>query len=1291
MYVLYGSRALPEFRVSRLARRLGECDLHFNRMDSHYVYLFPDAAPRSAQTKARLSQLLEASEQAVSADLYVVPRFGTITPWSSKAGDILSHCGLKRHSRVERGIAWAIEGQIPEPGSERWHTLEKILSDRMTQVLVPNLTEAARLFHALTPQPDQPVTLLEEGDAALRAIDQQLGLSLGVPERAYLLEHFGRLQRNPTRAELMMFAQVNSEHCRHKVFRGQWILDGQGGQPTPFEHIQASYRAHPEGILSAYKDNAAVIEDTVIQQLGVDSSSKEYVTVPGESGLVIKVETHNHPTGVSPFAGAATGSGGEIRDEAATGRGGRPKAGLVGYMVSDLHLPEAPRPWETEVEATPTLASPLQIMLEAPIGAASFNNEFGRPAICGFFRSFCQADEQESNRYWGYHKPLMLAGGLGSIPHELVNKRRFGAGTRIGVLGGPAFEIGLGGGAASSRHGGMDSELDFASVQRGNPEMERRAQEVIDAAAQLGVDNPILALHDVGAGGLSNAIPELLAEAGLGGWIDLALVPNAEPGMSSMALWCNEAQERYVLAVEAGEGERRLAQFAMRERCPWAVIGQASDDGMLRVRDGRLKETVVDLPMKTLLGDLPALKVQACSRPVPQAAPEPVEVASIDECLDRVLSLPGVGDKEFLITIGDRTVSGLVARDPLVGPWQVAVADVGVTLADYEGVSGEAMAIGERTPIAVYDAVASARMAIGETVTNLAASDIERLSDVRLSANWMAAAGNDMNNGDLYRAVRSVGSELAPELGLAIPVGKDSLSMRVSWGRGDQKREVQAPLSLIVSGFAPVSDVRRTLTPELHTEGESELWLIDLGRGANRLGGSAWAQVFGRRLDPVPNVDYPEDLKGFFAAFRQLAREGCVLAYHDRSDGGLAVTAIEMALASHCGVKINVETLDITPIGALFNEELGAVFQCPLGAHDQVIQTFSKVGLSEYLHQIGEPCRDNQIQFVSGSQLLYESSWMELRRRWSEVSWRLQALRDDPECAREAYEIQCDESHPGLKTCQLTFNPEARQSAGLMLSRPRVALLREQGVNGHRELAMAFKKAGFQCIDVHMSELMARTGGLEGFAGLAVPGGFSYGDALGAGLGWAKSILYHSRLRDEFERFFASPDRFAVGICNGCQMLSGLRELIPGSEGWPRFMRNRSEQFEARLALVEVLPSVSPFFRGMEGSVIPVSVSHGEGRAEFSQQHDLQQLMKHGQIPLRYAEKSGHPALRYPLNPNGSPSGVTGFVNEDGRILILMPHPERSFRTDQYSWHPADWGDTSPWMRLFQNVRAWVK
>ena len=1297
MHVVFGGRALSAFRRERLRRRVVDAVPGLELVDARFVYACAGWSEEEA-ARARLEALLAEGYAGPPPDpsalgLFVFPRFGTISPWSSKAGDILADCGLAEIGRVERGLGYALAGAPPAPESEAWRRLGAVLADRMTETMVASLDELAGLFRPAELGAEYRIALGADGEAALLEADARLGLSLGAAERAYLLDAYRQLGRDPTETELMMFAQVNSEHCRHKIFRGRWTLDDALQERSPFDCIRESYRASPGGILSAYRDNAAVLAGAGGAAWVRAPTDGVYADADADASLdiAIKVETHNHPTGVAPYPGAATGAGGEIRDETAVGRGGSPKAGLTGFAVSDLRLPGAERPWETAPGTPPGMASALEIMLEAPIGAAGFNNEFGRPAVAGFFRSFCRPEPGAGDgRFRGYHKPVMLAGGLGAVRRDHVAKLGFGPGTRIVVLGGPAMQIGLGGGAASSRATGKDAELDFASVQRGNPEMQRRAQEVIETAIALGADNPILAIHDVGAGGLSNAIPELLHDAGLGGRIDLARVPSAEPGMSPAALWCNEAQERYVIAL-APEREPLFAAICAQERCPWAVVGEATAAERLLVADGRRGEQiVVDLPMSMLLGELPPLAVTGVSRGRPEAGTDDSFAVEVSEALERVLAQPGVGDKGFLITIGDRTVGGMISRDQLAGPWQVGVADAAVTLADYRGRTGEALALGERMPVAVSDAAASARLAVGEALTNIAAAGIAGIADVRLSANWMAAAGEAGDNADLYAAVRAVGAELCPRLGVAIPVGKDSLSMRVAWREPDGAREVRSPLTLVVTAFAPVSDAAASLTPVLAAVPDTELWLLDLGGARNRLGGSVLAQVFGRDARLAPDLDDPDAFKNFFAAVRELAAEGVLLAYHDRSDGGLAVTLVEMALAGHRGIDVDVSALGADPVAALFSEELGAVVQIRRAARARFEEAFAARGIAAVPVRLGTPREDAAVVLRHGRDLLYSGDWPRLMRRWAEVSYRMRALRDDPDCAREEYDGQCDPAAPGLGAARLSFDPALGRAPSSGGRRPRVAILRAQGVNGHRELAAAFDRAGFEAVDVHMSQLGNGSRSLADHAGLAVPGGFSYGDVLGAGRGWAQSIRHNPRLREEFENFLARRDRFALGVCNGCQMLAALSDLIPGAAHWPQFRRNRSEQFEARLALVEVLDSVSPFFDGMSGSLLPVAVAHGEGRAAFERPADLDALLAGRRVPLRYATGPGRAAERYPENPNGSPGGATAFANEDGRVLILMPHPERVFRGLQHSWYPEGWPEDGPWLRLFDNMRRWA-
>jgi phosphoribosylformylglycinamidine synthase len=1220
----------------------------------------------------------------------VVPRPGTISPWSSKATDIAHNCGLTKIRRVERGTAYyltatdrAIDGALPRGAVA-------LLHDRMTQVALLELAEAERLFSHAEPRPLARVSLLENGRSALELANRELGLALSEDELEYLLESFTALGRNPTDVELMMFAQANSEHCRHKIFNADWVLDHEAQARSLFAMIRNTTERSPGQVLSAYKDNAAVMAGWEGRRFVPSARDGLYEEHDEDVHILMKVETHNHPTAIAPDPGAATGSGGEIRDEGATGRGGKPKAGLTGFSVSNLRLPGRNRPWERDYGRPGRIVSALDIMLEGPIGAAAFNNEFGRPNLAGYFRTYEQeAPGPEGTELRGYHKPIMLAGGIGNIRAEHVAKRPFPPGTPLVVLGGPAMLIGLGGGAASSMASGTSAEdLDFASVQRANPEMQRRCQEVIDRCWALGQDNPILFLHDVGAGGLSNALPELVHDGGRGGRFELRAVPNADPGMNPMEIWCNEAQERYVLAV-AAEGLGEFEAICGRERCPYAVVGEATEEEQLILGDAHFRNDPIDIPMPLLFGKPPRMRREV--RRLTFHKP-PLALADIElmEAALRVLSLPTVADKTFLITIGDRSITGLVARDQMVGPWQVPVADVAVTLSDYRGETGEAMAVGERTPLALIDAPASGRMAVGEAVTNIAAAAIDDIGDIKLSANWMAAAGHGDEDARLYDTVRAVGIELCPALGIAIPVGKDSMSMKTVWEETDGRREMTAPMSLIVSAFAPVRDAGRTLTPQLRTDlGDTDLILIDLGEGRNRLGASCLAQVHGQVGDVGPDLDDPDLLKRFFAAIQELNSECLLLAYHDRSDGGLLVTLCEMAFAGRCGVEVSVDGLGDDPVAALFSEELGAVVQVHHTDTDDALKMLGDHGLGRCSLVIGTTAEDDRIRFVRHGQPILESERARFQEAWSETSFAIQSLRDNPECAAEEHARIADGRDPGLRA-SLGFDPEEDVAAPFIVSgaRPRLAVLREQGVNGQVEMAAAFHQAGFACVDVHMSDIIAGRTTLDGFVGLAACGGFSYGDVLGAGEGWAKSILFNARARDQFQAFFERGDTFALGVCNGCQMLSNLKELIPGTAHWPRFVRNRSEQFEARLVMVEVLPTPSILLGGMAGSRLPVAVAHGEGRAEF---RDGDHLRSAGsRVALRYVENAGGIAERYPANPNGSPLGITGLASQDGRVTIMMPHPERVFRALQCTWRPDDWREDGPWMRLFRNARVWV-
>jgi phosphoribosylformylglycinamidine synthase len=1295
MLHLRGGPALSSFRRDQLLERLPSV----TSVDAEFQYIVALERELDAAERALLGRLLDSDERAKDRALdgpllFVGPRLGTLSPWASKATDIAHGSGLGAVRRIERVVAFQLTGEGGAAVSAR-PEVRRALFDPMTQTVFERASDLEQLFGSVAPRALSAIDLLGEGRAALVRADAELGLALDADEIDYLCKSFSALGRNPSDVELMMFAQANSEHCRHKIFRARYVIDDKEQPHSLFGMIQNTFAKSPAGVLSAYKDNAAVIEGHVATRFAPAPETGVYVESSEPAHIVIKCETHNHPTAISPYPGASTGSGGEIRDEAATGRGAKPKAGLVGFSVSNLRIPGCPRPWEGDDFGKPAhIKSALEIMLEAPLGAAGFNNEFGRPAIAGYFRSYEQGAASSSERR-GYHKPIMLAGGVGNVRPELVQKGQVAAGALLVVMGGPSLLIGLGGGAASSRQQGQaQAALDFASVQRDNPEMQRRCQEVIDRCNALGEDSPIVSVHDVGAGGLSNALPELVHDQGLGARIELRKVPSDEPGLSPLEIWCNEAQERFVLAI-APERFERFRQIAERERCPIAVVGEATAEARLEVSDRHFGNRPIDVPLGLIFGNTPRL-----TRDVKQASPAlaPLSRAGIElrEAALRLLALPAVADKSFLVTIGDRTVSGLVHRDQMVGPWQVPVADCGVTLSDYRGVSGEALALGERAPVALVNAAAAARLSVAEALTNLAAAPVTSLGQVKLSANWMAAAGYPGEDQALFEAVRSVGLELCPALGIAVPVGKDSLSMRTSWRtESGEQRTVVAPLSLVVTAVAPVLDATRTWTPELRTDaGETALVLLDLGAGLNRLGGSALAQVYGRLGSDVPDLDDPARLKAFFAALGALRSEGLVLAYHDRSDGGLFACLCEMAFAARTGLDITLDGA-ANVLGALFSEELGAVIQVRRSELERVRARLSEHGLGTGLVRVLGGLRgdDRVVIRLYGKQLLDEPR-AELQRVWSETSYRMQALRDNPACAREQYERSSDVGYPGL-SAKVPFElapqglgqPRASVTSN---ERPTVGILREQGVNGQLEMAAAFHQAGFRALDVHMSDLASGRVRLSEVVGLAACGGFSYGDVLGAGVGWAKSVLLNAGLREQFATFFGRPDTFTLGVCNGCQMLSQLKPLIPGAEHFPGFVQNTSERYEARLSLVRVERSTSVLFQGMHGAEIPIVVSHGEGRALLAADQDLGTLNESGTVALRFLDHRSSVTERYPENPNGSPAGITGVASRDGRVTLMMPHPERVFRSAQLSWHPTGWGEHSPWMQLFYNARAWA-
>jgi phosphoribosylformylglycinamidine synthase len=1290
---LRGRSALSAFRLSKLSRSATAAVSRLSGIHAEFWHFVQVARALSDAERARLDRLLTYGPAdaggAPGGDLMlVVPRLGTVSPWSSKASDIARHCGLDAVQRIERGVAYVVstsDGKTLTSGERS--ALAPLIHDRMTESVLPGFDDAARLFEHFQPKPLATVDVIGGGMAALERADREMGLALSPDEIEYLVEQFRRMRRNPTDVELMMFAQANSEHCRHKIFNADWVIDGQPQSASLFGMVRTTHQKNPRGTVVAYSDNAAVMEGASIERL-YPREDGQYRYGDELTHTVMKVETHNHPTAIAPFPGAATGAGGEIRDEGSTGRGAKPKAGLTGFSVSHLRIPGFVQPWESGEYGRPRrIVSPLQIMLEGPIGGASFNNEFGRPNLAGYFRTF---EQKVAGQVRGYHKPIMIAGGIGNLAAGHAHKRELEAGALLIQLGGPGLLIGLGGGAASSMGTGANQEdLDFDSVQRGNAEIQRRAQEVIDRCWALGGENPILSIHDVGAGGLSNALPELVHSAHRGGRFDLRKIPNEEPGMSPLQIWCNEAQERYVLAIAPRDLERFRA-ICERERCPFAVVGEATTDGELVVADSTFGNRPVDMELAVLLGKPPRMTrdVRREQRELP-----PLETAGMDlrEAAYRVLRFPAVADKTFLIAIGDRTVGGLTARDQMVGPWQVPVADVAVALLGFKSHRGEAFAMGERTPLALLDATASGRMAVGEAITNIAAAPIAAIGDIKLSANWMAAAGHPGEDAALFDTVRAVALDLCPQLGISIPVGKDSLSMKTTWDDNGGRKEVTAPLSLIVSAFAPVPDVRHTLTPQLRTDrGDTVLALMDLGGGQCRMGGSALAQVFGQTGNVAPDVDAAA-LKAFFEAVQQLNRDGKILAYHDRSDGGLFATVCEMMFAGRAGVALQVDKSagNRSAIESLFNEELGAVLQVRETDLDHARRTFDAAGLGSRFHLIGSLNGSDCLSIVFGGKEIFREQRTDLRRAWSETTFHLQQLRDNPECAVEERDRNLDAGDPGLNA-MLTFDP-ADDVAAPYVGRggaPRVAVLREQGVNGHVEMAAAFDRAGFAAVDVHMSDIIAGRVSLSGFKGFASCGGFSYGDVLGAGEGWAKSALFNLRARDEFAAFFQRRDTFALGVCNGCQMMSNLQELIPGAQAWPHFVRNRSEQFEARFVLLEVQQSPSLFFQGMAGSRLPIVVSHGEGYAEFKDA--AARKAAEPLVALRYVDNRGAVTESYPYNPNGSPAGITGLTTSDGRFTIVMPHPERVFRAVQNSWHPEEWGEDGPWLRIFRNARRWV-
>lgn len=1292
MLTLRGAPALSDFRTQKLLDTLQQADASVKGVYAEFVHFAELESELSNPELEVLQQLLtygpKAESQTPGGTLFlVVPRPGTISPWSSKATDIAHNAGLSKVQRLERGVAYYIESGKSGQTSE----LVSLLHDRMVEAVFSELSQAEQLFSHEEPRPQTSVDVLGGGREALSAANIELGLALADDEIDYLVDSFTGLGRNPVDVELMMFAQANSEHCRHKIFNASWTLDDVDMPNSLFGMIKHTYEMGGDNVLSAYADNASVIVGSKAGRFYPDPETKTYGFHQEDIHILMKVETHNHPTAISPFSGAGTGAGGEIRDEGAVGRGSKPKVGLTGFTVSNLQIPGYSQPWEKDTVSGKPYGKPnrivtaLDIMIEGPIGGAAFNNEFGRPNICGYFRTF---EENFDGERRGYHKPIMLAGGYGNIKAEHVDQDEFEPGAKLVALGGPAMLIGLGGGAASSMTSGSSSEdLDFASVQRQNPEIERRCQEVIDQCWQLGSKNPIAFIHDVGAGGFSNAFPELAKDGGCGANFELRNINNDEPGMSPLEIWCNEAQERYVMAIMP-EDLPRFEAICQRERCPYAVVGDATAENHIVLNDTHFDTKPVDLPMSVLFGKPPKMHRTAEKRTYETQAFE-TKGLSLYEAAERVIQHPTVASKSFLITIGDRSVTGQVVRDQFVGPWQVPVADCAVTTQAYDTYAGEAMSMGERTPTALLDGPASGRMAIGESITNIAASRIEKLSDVKLSANWMCAAGHPGEDEKLYRTVEAIGMELCPELGITIPVGKDSMSMRTAWEEDGEDKAVTAPLSLVITAFAPVTDVRKTVTPQLRTDkGSTDLLYLDLGNGKNRLGASILAQVYNQIGETPADLDSAAQLKGYFAAMQESLEADQILAYHDRGDGGLFATIAEMAFAGHTGVDINIDGLGADPLAILFNEELGGVIQVRTEDTDTIMERFRKAGVA--ITKLGWLNTHNTVRVEHEGEVIYDESRAELQRMWSETSYQVAALRDNADCAKAEFEL-ITQVNPGLSV-NLTFDQNEDVAAPFINKgvRPKMAVLREQGVNGHVEMAAAFDRAGFDAVDVHMSDILSGRISLDDFKGLVACGGFSYGDVLGAGEGWAKSILFNSRARDQFQSFFHREDSFSLGVCNGCQMMSNLKSLIPGAEHWPHFVRNVSEQFEARFSMVGIEQSPSVLFDGMAGTKMPVAVAHGEGRAEFASEEALEACHNSGLVSMRFLDNHQHYTIDYPANPNGSPKGITSLTTEDGRATIMMPHPERIFRAVNNSWHPDDWTEDSGWMRLFRNARVFV-
>ncbi len=1321
MKVLSRKSDISEYRSVQLIKRLRSVCPQISSLDIRQVYFVEEKTVLVKEQEKMLSSLLDAtpvmlaevdgrhakSNEGIKGNSFflVTPRKGTISPWSSKATDILHNVGLTGIERIEHAQTYLIGYEVCAEEEfyieeEVLHALKAKLHDPMTESVWTSTDEVLSLFIHDEPKPMTTVPVLNEGRQALAEANINLGLALADDEMDYLVENFRKFGRDPTDVELMMFAQANSEHCRHKIFNAVWTIDGKKQPYSLFKMIKHTFENYSDNVLSAYKDNASVISGSVANRFFPDPETLIYKTSHEPVHILMKVETHNHPTAIAPYSGASTGSGGEIRDEGATGMGAKPKAGLTGFSVSNLAIPGFIQPWEKPYGKPENIVSALDIIIEGPLGGAGFNNEFGRPNLCGYFRTYEQSIKNASGdiEVRGYHKPIMLAGGLGNIRESHVKKEPFSAGVKLIVLGGPAMKIGLGGGAASSMTTGTsDKRLDFASVQRDNPEMERRCQEVIDSCWQLGDRNPIAFIHDVGAGGLSNAFPELIHDGGCGGHFDLRKIPNDEKAMTPLAVWCNESQERYVLAVTSDQ-LKIFEVICKRERCPYAVVGESTADDHIKVSDPYFKNSPVDLPLSVLLGKTPELERVVKRKHHSHSTPDFKEV-KIEDALARVLRLPAVASKSFLITIGDRSITGQVVREQMVGQWQVPVADCAVTCNSYDGYHGEAMSIGERAPIALLDGPASGRMAVAEAITNIAASNIGELENVKLSANWMAASGHGEEDLKLFDTVKAVAMELCPELNLTIPVGKDSLSMRTVWQERGEEKAVTAPLSLVISAFAPVKDVRKSVTPQLRTDaGNTQLIYIDLGRGSNNLGGSALSQVYNQTGGKPADLKSSKDLKSFFYVIQSLLEKNLLLAYHDRGDGGLVVTLLEMAFAGRTGISVNLDRLandrhDLLPL--LFSEEPGAVIQVQSKYKGQVMDKFAKHGLGRCTHILGSLADRQAINFNWNQQSLLSRNRIYYQRLWAETSYKIQALRDNPECARQEYDNLLDDSDKGLQYSQINYDPHKDICAPFIATgvRPEVAILREQGVNGHVEMAAAFDCAGFNAIDVHMSDLIEKGHDLSRFKGLVACGGFSYGDVLGAGRGWASAILYNPEVRKTFESFFHRKDTFSLGVCNGCQMLAHIKALIPGAESWPIFVRNESEQFEARTVMIRIEESNSVFFHQMKGVMLPVAVAHGEGKVAFNRVDMLSDLKCRNQIVMRYTDNCGRITERYPYNPNGSEEGITALTSQDGRATIMMPHPERVFRDIQNTWkHTTNQSqrDDAPYLRIFRNARVWV-